>query len=192
MANETTVTTGKVRFSYVTLFEPKAGPDGGDPKYSVVLLIPKTDTTTYQKIKAAEAAARSNFCAKKGPQALPSNPLSPLHDGDGDKPNGGSYGPECAGHWVLNVSSKQRPIIVGTERNAGGKLLPITEPTEIYSGCYGRAQINFYGYNNRRKGIGAGLLSVQKLADGEPLGGSYGSADAFDDGFADDSVDDIF
>lgn len=179
----TKVVTGKVRFSFVNIFEPRASQDGGDPKYSVTLLIPKTDKTTMGKIREAMEEARQNFCAKNGNTALPAKPSNTLHDGDGQKDNGDDYGPECKGHYVMTVSSKDRPVIVDAARNE------ILDRTEVYSGCYGRAAINFYGYNSHgKKGISAGLLSVQKLTDGEPFG-TRGSADDFDDDYEDD--DDI-
>ena len=173
----TKVVTGKVRFSYVSIFEPKAPNGGGDPKYSVTLLIPKSDSTTYGKIQAAMAEARENFCKRNGASALPAKPNHTLHDGDGVRDSGDPYGPECRGCYVITVSSKQKPVIVDAFRNE------VTDPGEVYSGCYGRAAINFYGYNsNGKKGISAGLLSVQKLSDGEPFG-TVGSADDFDDDY---------
>lgn len=175
----TKVVTGKVRFSFCNIWEPKASQDGGDPKYSLTLLIPKSDTDTLGKIKAAIKEARDNFCSKNGANSLPATPIHPLHDGDGTKPSTGEpYGPECKGCYVISVSSKAKPVIVDAFRNE------ITNPAEVYSGCYGRASINFYGYNNKKKGIGAGLLSVQKLSDGEPFG-TVGSADDFDDNYKD-------
>lgn len=175
----TKIVTGKVRLSYVSIFEPKAPAEGGDPKYSVTLLIPKSDTATLAKIKEAMNEARDNFCQKNGASALPAKPITPLHDGDGNKPSTGEpYGPECKGCYVIAVSSKQKPVIVDAFRNE------ITDSTEVYSGCYGRASINFYGYSNKKKGIGAGLLSIQKLSDGEPFG-TVGSANDFDDDYRD-------
>ena len=101
----TKVITGKVRFSYVNVFEPQVPQDGGDPKYSITLLIPKSDTATVNKLRAAIAEARDVFCKRNGAQALPANPVTPLHDGDGVKPNSGEpYGPECKGMWVLSAS----------------------------------------------------------------------------------------
>lgn len=176
----TKVVTGKVRLSFCQLFEPKAI-DGGAPKYSVTLLIPKSDTATLGKIKAAMSEAADNFRKKNGAAALPANPINPLHDGDGVKPSSGEpYGPECKGCYVMAVScsESQKPVVVDAFGNA------ITDPGEVYSGCYGRASINFYGYNNRKKGIGAGLLAIQKLHDGEPFG-TVGSADDFNDGYVD-------
>lgn len=185
----TKVITGKVRFSYVNIFEPQTPQDGGDPKYSVTLLIPKSDTVTLGKIKQAIAEARENFCKKNGANALPATPVTPLHDGDGVKPNSGEpYGPECRGCWVLSTSARatQKPVVVDEFGNEiSGPATICTNTTAVYSGCYGRASINFYGYSNKRKGIGAGLLGVKKLHDGEPLGGSFGSASDFDDDYID-------
>lgn len=177
--NETKVVTGKVRFSYCNIWEPKAPNGGGEPKYSVTLLIPKTDTDTLNKIKQAMAAAADNFRARNGANSLPQKPVHTLHDGDGVRDSGDPYGEECKGCYVITVSSKQKPVIVDAFRNE------ITEQTEVYSGCYGRAAINFFGFNsNGKKGISAGLLSIQKLCDGEAFG-TVGSANDFDDGFQD-------
>ena len=185
----TKITTGKVRFSYCNIWEPKEPQGGGEPKYSVTLLIPKTDTATLEKIRAAMAEARENFCKRNGNNALPLQPNTTLHDGDGVRESGDPYGPECKGCYVITVSNKTKPIIVD---NTMPKPQPITDPAEVYSGCYGRASINFYGYNSRsKKGISASLLGVQKLHDGEPFG-TVGSADDFADGFTDEVNDDDF
>ena len=178
----TKVVTGKVRFSFCHIFEPQE-PQGGDPKYSVMLLIPKADKETLAKIKQAMDEARENFCKRNGANALPVKYNHTLHDGDGVRDSGDPYGPECKGCYVITVSSKQKPVIVDNMRN------PVTDPGEVYSGCYGRASINFYGYNsNGKKGVSAGLLSVQKLHDGEPFG-TVGSADDFADDFKDEDDD---
>lgn len=175
----TKVVTGKVRFSYCNVWEPREPQGGGDPKYSVTLLIPKSDTVTVKKIFDAMMEARENYCARNGANSLPQKPNHTLHDGDGTRDSGEPYGPECAGCYVITVSSKQKPVIVDAFRNE------ITDPAEVYSGCYGRAAINFYGYNSSgKKGISAGLLSIQKLSDGEPFG-TVGSANDFDDDFQD-------
>lgn len=179
----TKVVTGKVRFSFCHIFEPSEPQGGGDPKYSVTLLIPKSDTATLSKIKQAMAEARDNFCKRNGANALPAKPVHTLHDGDGQRAGGDDFGPECKDCYVITVSSKAKPVIVDAFRNE------VTDPAEVYSGCYGRASINFYGYSkNGKKGISAGLLSVQKLHDGEPFG-TVGSADDFDDGYTDIAED---
>jgi hypothetical protein len=183
----TKIVTGKVRFSYAYLFEARASQQGGDDaKYSVTLLIPKTDTETLGKIKQAMQEARDNFCNRNGANAIPAKFNHTMHDGDGLRDSGEPYGEECKGHYVITVSSKQKPVIVD---RVGNEIL---DASEVYSGCYGRASINFYGYNtNGKKGVSAGLLAVQKLADGEPFG-TVGSADDFNDGFQDEGADDDF
>lgn len=181
----TKVVTGKVRFSFCHIFEAQAPQGGGEPKYGVTLLIPKSDTATLEKIKAAMAEARENFVKKNGANSLPVKPNHTMHDGDGLRDSGEPYGPECKGCYVITVSNKNKPIIVDNFRNE------ITDPGEVYSGCYGRAAINFYGYNkNGKKGISASLLSVQKLHDGEPFG-TTGSADDFDDDYNAGEADDF-
>lgn len=179
----TKVTTGKVRFSFCHIFEPQEPLGGGDAKYSVTLLIPKADKPTLARIKEAIGEARELYCKRNGANALPVKPNTTLHDGDGLRDSGEPFGPECKDCYVITVSSKQKPIICDAQRNI------VTDPTEVYSGCYGRASINFYGYNAAgRKGISAGLLSVQKLHDGEPFG-TTGSVDDFDDGWEDGEDD---
>lgn len=185
--SNTKVVTGKVRFSYVSIKEPRAV-DGGDAKYSITLLIPKTDNVTMGKIRAAVQEAAIAFRKKHGEASLPAKPIDPVHDGDGTKPNSGEpYGPECKGCWVISASADEdhRPKAFDY---AGNDILDLSE---VYSGCYGRAIINFYGYNNRKKGVGCGLLAVQKLQDGDPLGGVAFSAADFDDGYVDPDADDF-
>lgn len=174
----TKVVTGKVRFSYAHVFEPQSI-EGSEPKYSVTLLIPKADKITCDKIRAAMKEAADNYRNRNGANSLPPKPTNTLHDGDGVRPNGEAFGPECKGCYVITVSSKTKPVICDAFKNE------ITDPNEFYSGCYGRASVNFYGYNSHgKKGISAGLLAVQKLHDGDPFG-TVGSADDFDDEYED-------
>lgn len=177
----TKVVTGKVRFSYLNVFQPRVISEDQDPKYSVCLLIPKSDKQTLTAIKNAMEAARLGSAKIFGGK-IPPQLKSPLHDGDGPMPNGGEYGDECKGHYVLNASSKLKPGIVDINRQE------IIDPTELYSGCYGRASINFFAYNRAgNRGIGCGLNHLQKLADGEPLGGRSRAEDDFCDDFYDDT-----
>ena len=174
---KTQITTGKVRFSYVNAFAPKLMPDGQTEKYSVTLLIPKQDTKTLQKIEAAIEAAKAAFTQKNPGKKLPKKLPCTLHDGDKPKESGEDYGPECKGHMVISVNSKNKPVVVYADKT------PMTEPTELYSGCYGRAVINFFVYNTAGKiGVTAGLNGLMKLEDGEPLaGGIVTDADWDDD-----------
>ncbi|UZQ49089.1 DUF2815 family protein [Clostridium kluyveri] len=165
----TKVTTGKARLSYAHLFEPHAI-EGNEPKYSVSVIIPKTDTETLKAIKAAVDEAKENGKAKwngKIPAAL----KTPLRDGDTERPDDEAY----ENSYFLNANSKNKPGVV--DQN----VQPILDATEVYSGCYGRLTLNFYPYSaSGNKGIAAGLGNVQKLADGEPLGGFTRAEDDFE------------
>ena len=166
----TKVVTGKIRMSYVNVFEPRAIKADDDPKYSICALIPKSDTATLRKIKAAVDAAKQAGAGLWNGK-IPAGLKLPLRDGDVDRPDQ----PEYAGHYFLNASSKQRPGIVDKNVN------PILDQSEVYSGCYGRVSLNFFPFNTKgNKGVGCGLQNVQKLADGEPLGGRSRAEDDFD------------
>lgn len=175
--SKTQITTGRARLSYVAAFEPKLMPDGQTEKFSVTLLIPKSDQKTLAKIKAAQDAAVEEFKRKNPAKKLPQNLSTTLHDGDGIKDNGDEYGAECRGCMVMTVTSKRKPVIVYADKT------PMTEETELYSGCYGKAVINFYVYDTAGKiGTTAGLNGIMKLEDGEPLaGGTVTDADWDDD-----------
>jgi len=169
------VITGKVRLSYVHLTQPHTPPSGGEPRYSVTLLIPKSDVATKQRIDAAIAAAIEEGVQKRWNGVRPPQIPIPIYDGDGVRPSDGMpFGPECKGHWVMTASTKQKPEIVDLNLN------PIIDATQIYSGMYAHVSVNFFAYNAAgKKGIGCGLGNVQKVADGEPLGGRRSAAEDF-------------
>lgn len=178
--NPTLITTGQVRLSYANLFKPRASKPGEEPKYSVTLLIPKTDIKTKQMIDAAINAAITAAVAGKWNGARPPQISTPLQDGDGLRRNGTPFSPECKGHWVINTSTNRQPTVCDLS------LQPIIDQTQVYSGMYARVNINFFGFfSNGNKGIGCGLNAVQKVADGEPLGSQVSVESAFgDQGFA--------
>ena len=79
-----------------------------------------------------------------------------------------------AGHWFINANSKTAPQIVDKA------VKPILDRDEVYSGCYARVSLNFYAFNsNGNKGIACGLGNIQKIRDGESLGGRSSAADDF-------------
>lgn len=165
--------TGKVRFSYANVFEPRAV-NGGEEKYSVTLLIPKSDTDTYQRIMAEINKCLQENVADTFKGVMPANPNLPIYDGDGLRQSGEAFGTECKGHWVISAKSNTAPEVVDANCN------PIISKNEFYSGCYGRASLRFYAYNkNGNKGIGCGLGNVQKLEDGQPLDGRTTAAEDF-------------
>lgn len=161
--NSTKVVTGKVRFCYVNIFEPTAMNEGDTPKYNICVLIPKSDTATIDKIKkaieAAKEAGKAKLADKNG--RIPANLKLPLRDGDEERPDD----PAFEDHYFINANSMRQPSIVDRSLN------PIMSRDEFYSGCYGRASINFYAFNVSSKGIAAGLNNLQKLEDGEMLAG---------------------
>lgn len=166
----TRVVTGEVRFSFVNLLRPRAMQPGQEEKYSVVILLPKSDFATKQKIDAAIEAAKE-LGKSKWNGVIPPMVATPVHDGDGVKPSDGMpFGPECKGHWVFSASTKvdQPPKVVDLQAN------PIMDATQVYSGMYGRIAVNFGSYSySGKKGVGAYIsTNVQKTRDGEPLGSS--------------------
>ncbi len=180
--NPTKVITGvDTRWSYANVLDPKSI-NGGTPKYSVSLIIPKSDKVTIQKIKAAIQSAYEEGESKlKGSgKSVPSLSVikTPLRDGDLERPDDEAY----KNAYFVNANSATAPGIVDADRQQ------IIDRSEVYSGVYGRASINFYAFNsNGNKGIACGLNNLQKIRDGEPLGGK---ASAESD-FATDDDDDF-
>ena len=163
------VVTNEVRFSYTHLWEPQAI-NGSEPKYSVSLIIPKKDTETIKAIKEAIETAKKDGIAKFGGK-IPANLKLPLRDGDIERPDDEAY----ADSYFINCNSQEQPQIVDR------KVKPILDRNEFYSGCYGRASISVYAYNvNGNRGIAASVNSVQKIRDGEPLGGRTRAEDDFE------------
>lgn len=171
---DTEVVTGLVRFSFVNVFERKSFDDKTDGKYQCHILIPKTDKLTIDKINRAIKIA-----AAKDPKLAKSYD-SPLHDGDLQKPDDEAY----SGQYYLNAkNSKFQPKVF--DKNT----MPINSPDDFYSGCYGRAALNFYAYSAVGKGVGVSLLTIQKLHDGEPLANTMANAhEYFNDGYEHDSM----
>ena len=177
----TKVVTGKVRFSYLHAFEPKAIEEGSEPKYSVCLLISKSDTYTLKKVNEAIDNAFNAGKAKFGGK-LPTKWKHPLRDGDEERPDDEAY-ENC---YFINANSKTKPGLVNKSMNA------IIDPDELYSGCYGRASVNFYAFNTAgNKGVACGLNNLQKLADGERLSGGSTAEEDFGDLPFEDEGDDL-
>ena len=174
------ITGVDTRWSYANVWEPKSI-NGGTPKYSVSLIIPKSDTKTIAKIQAAiEAAYKEGEAKLKGNgKSVPALSVikTPLRDGDLERPDDEAY----KNSYFINANSTSAPGIVDADRN------PIMERSEMYSGVKGRASINLYAYNvNGNRGIACGLNNLQKISDGTPLGGRSRAEDDF---ATDDSED---
>lgn len=173
-AKPTSLVTGRIRISYEHLLKAYAQQPGAEEKFSVTILLPKSDVATKQKIDAAIAAAINDGVTNKWKGVRPPNIPTPIWDGDGVRQSGEPFGPECKGCWVFTASSKLRPGVVDLN------VQEILDSTQIYSGMYARVSINFFPYDAAgKRGIGCGLGNVQKLEDGEPLGGRTTAADDF-------------
>ena len=172
----TKVITGpKTRWSYANVWNPKSI-NGSTPKYSVSLIVPKSDTKTVNKIKAAIKEAYEEGLSKLKGNSKSAPALSilktPLRDGDLERPDDPVY----KNAYFINANATMAPGIVDKDRQE------IIEHSEVYSGVYGRASITFYAFNsNGNKGIACGLNNLQKIADGEPLGGHVKAAVDFAD-----------
>lgn len=171
--------TGKVRLSYAHIWEP-VSVNGGDEKYSVSLIIPKSDTKTVNAIKQAVEEAKTDGKTKYGGK-IPANLKLPLRDGDIERPDDEAY----RDSYFINANSNEKPQIVDR------KVQAILDRSEVYSGCYARVSITLYPFNiNGNKGVACGLGNIQKIADGEPLGGRTNAEDDFT--VFDDDEDDDF
>ena len=174
MENTTKVITGpETRWSYANIWEPKSI-NGGTPKFSVSLIIPKSDVKTISKIKAAiESAYKEGESKLKGTgKSVPalSTLKTPLRDGDAERPDDPVY----ANAYFVNANSNAAPGVVDKA------CQPILNRSEVYSGVYGRASIGFFAFNsNGNRGIACALNNLQKFRDGEPLGGKSRAEDDF-------------
>lgn len=174
----TKVVTKKVRFSYANVWKPTAVEEGQEPKYNITVLIPKTDTVTLEKIEKAIETEYNILKMGNGNKDL-KKWHNPLKDGDEEYPEDENY----HGMMFIRAASKNKPGIVDKDAE------PIMEQDEFYSGCWGRISLNFFNFKvPTNTGVGAGLNHVQKLEDGEHLGGARSTAA---EDFADDLEDDL-
>jgi len=181
--NPTRIVTGVCRLSYANIWQAKSI-NGGAPKYSASVLIPKTDVATVTKIKKAIEAAYEEGEGKLKGSGKNVPPLAtlktPLRDGDIERPDDPAY----AGHWFVNANSNTAPGVVDLQSER------IFDTSQIYSGVYARVSLSFYAFNSSgSRGIACGLQNVQKVRDGEPLGGKARAEDDFNDGFMPDDYD---
>lgn len=186
--SDTKVVTGKVRLSYAHLFEPYSPDPDQDEKYSTVILVDKSDRATIRAIKEAQQAALEAGKDSKFGGKIPKGWKNTFRDGDEDEKIDLDKNPEYEGCMFMTVSSKTAPGVVDRKRR------PILDSAEVYSGCYARVSINAFAFNTKgNKGVSFGLNHVQKLSDGDYLGGRSKAEDDFeelDDEF--DDEDDIY
>ena len=199
----TRVKIGEVRLSYCHLFTPKASTEGTEKKYSVTLLIPKSNTALVNAIKdAVKAAFMSGVASKFGGKPAPGTWNNPLRDGDEtvtdeDGQEKRIKGEEFTGCYYINATSKTKPGVVKiVKMNGEKKLVEVTDESEVYSGCYGVVSVNFFPFNNAgNKGVAAGLNNVLKTKDGDFLGGRSSAQSEFGDDidrFGNDEEDEVY
>ncbi len=176
------VITGEVRLSYCHVWKPDKMDGEEKAKYSVSVIIPKSDKRTLQKIKAAIEAAKEIGKGKWGGK-IPARLQIPIRDGDEERPDDEAY----ADSYFFNAKSFNKPGVVDRH------VQPILDQDEVYSGIYGRVSVNFFAYNaSGNKGVAAGLNHIQKLRDGEPLDGRSSAESDFAEFAEDTSTDDLF
>lgn len=185
VTNPTKVITGTTRLSYANIWQAKSI-NGGTPKFSTSVLIPKSDIATVSEIKAAILAAYEEGQGKlkgNGKSVPPLTALkTPLRDGDLERPDDEAY----KGCWFVNANSNTAPGVVDAHCH------PIYDTSEIYSGVYARVSLSFYAFSsNGNKGIACGLQNIQKIKDGESLGGKVKAEDDFNDGYQNEADDDF-
>jgi hypothetical protein len=175
-------TKGKpVRFSYLSVFQPKLNTESGNEEFSVLVLIPKSNIEDVASVQGAIRKLSAAEWTSKG-KKLPPKFWNPLRDGDTDtKQDGSDFGPECKGHYLLNVkcTADYPPNVVGTVV-VDGRFQALSK-REFKSGDWGRVKLTMRAYIKGSSGVGAYLSSIQKTREGEPLGSQSSAENDFKD-----------
>lgn len=169
MASTKVITGINTRLSYFNGWDP-VSINGSAEKYSVSVLIPKDDLETIKAIeKAIDQAIEEGISKFGGKKPNKAAIKLPLRDGDIERED-----EAYKGHYFINANSLTPPQIVDRQ------VKPILDRSEVYSGCYARVSLNFYAFNsNGNKGVACGLGNIQKIRDGEALGGRSTASDDF-------------
>lgn len=156
------------RFAYLNCWRPVSQYNGVQ-KYTVAAVVDKNDRETIMQIEDAIEYVKNQSLQLWGGR-IPMNLRSPLHDGDEEKPDNSVF----KNSYYINAKSKDAPQVVDS------RVQPITDQTEVYSGCYGRVSITLYSYNfGGAKGIAAWLGNIQKLKDGDRFSAKILARDDF-------------
>ena len=168
-----------MRFSYVNVFAPRRNPDGTPGKYSVCVIIPKSDKDAYRIFEEAYKNAATLGKSNKWNGRIPSKVSLPLHDGDEERPDDAAF-KDC---WYFNCSSTNKP---GVRVREAGMVIEAMGEDELYSGCYGAVTVNLFPYSsNGNVGVGVGLNNIIKTEDGEKLSGGRSAGRSADADFGD-------
>lgn len=157
------VVTPKFRVSYPNVFKARLNDLNGQQEYSVVALFPKDADLT-----ALKAAAQEAIVKKWGEDKAkwPTNLKSPFRDVEDRRKEGVLPPGYEEGSVFMNLKTRQKPGVVDEN------VQPVLEESTFYAGCWARASLNAYAYDQKgNKGVAFGLGNIQKVGDGDPLGG---------------------
>jgi len=181
--SKTKCMTPRFRVSFPHVIHPQEADEGKKPRYGISMLFDEgTDLAPLKKIVHAAMVEKFGADKAKWPKGL----NSPFRD-QGEK----EYEGYVAGNKFCNATSTQKPGLV--DHNVD----PIIDESEFYAGCYAQATVNAFYYGDKpehkgNKGVAFGLNNVQKLADGEPLGGRVKPSDEFEPVAAEDADGEVF
>lgn len=173
--SDTNIRLGEVRFSYANVFEKRRNPDGTEGKYSVCVVIPKSDKAAIALFNEAYEAARLQGKTSKWGGKIPAKVTSPLHDGDEERPDDETF----EGMMYFNCSSQRAP---GVRVKEDGFISEAVDDNDFYSGCWGAVTVNLFPYaSSGNMGVGVGLNNVIKTRDDKRLAGGRSAEADFSD-----------
>lgn len=178
------VISPEFRVSYPNIFEPKLNQLSKKLEFSMVALFKKGQDIKSLEEKVLEALKEKwgeGKITKTGNQYQYTNAKStfnirlPFRD-QGDRIKDGNLpGGHEAGAIYLNLKSNKKPGLVDQT------LQDIIDPNMFYAGCYARAALTPFAYDQAgNKGVSFGLGAVQKVKEGEPLGNKIDPHTAFE------------
>lgn len=168
MAEDTRIATPYFRASFVSVMQKKQQPNG-ELKYSITMCFPKDSDFSRM-----QALAKETVIAKFG--SVPQGLVSPFKDGN-EKAH--KYPASHKDMIIVEARTDYKPGVVGPDGKT--EILDQEAPDGFYSGCWARAKVNCFAWENSgRKGVSFGLSNIQKIKDDEPFETRYDPADDFD------------
>lgn len=161
------VMTPRFRVAFERVFKPEAFEEGKPEMYSLTMLFPKGESDISDLKRVAKEAKKAKW-GDKAPKKL----KTPFKDGDAEEYE--DYD-GFEGMIVIRATSKWKPGVVNK------KLQNITDESEFYSGCWARATLQAFAYDQIGKGVSFAVMNLQKLEDDEAFVGGASAEDDFDD-----------
>lgn len=160
--------TPPFRGSHVHLFKARKASASAEPKFSMVIPIPKEDPFWEEIDEATEKVAMEEW------GRVPKKLKRTIHDGDEQDEDKDK--PEWHGCYYFNASSDTRPGVID---KATGK--EIIDPSEVYSGAWYIASVNVspWEHDEGGKGVSIYLNNVMKVKDDEAFSGRVSAAADF-------------